>query len=149
MKHKNIGKLFVVGAVVLLTMLVLSSSGLAVTESTKSSDLLSNESTRDPCHIYGNVYYRHGERAVGVNVSIWVWRGQYTGWTGPVTVTTGQYGDFSWDTYLAHGFIVRCASLGDVVDRVWPGGAYMYFDLHQQIQIRNPYDIHDDPVGDP
>jgi hypothetical protein len=149
-KAKNIGILFAIGAVVLLSTLVFSSSGLATTESFSNDGLEMTDSTRDPCHIYGNVYYLNGSRACGVAVNIWVWRGPYGGWTGPTTVTTGpEWGDFSWDTYLADGFIVRCASLGDVEEREWPGGAYMYFRLDQQKIFRCPYELNNPPVDDP
>ncbi len=114
-----------------------------------SEPLADDETSPDKsmmCHVYGNVDYLDGSDAEGVQVKIYL----YTpyppaSWYEVATVTTGAYGSFSHDLYLYSGCKVKCASLGDVEERQWPGGAYMYFSLTQKRGVRTPYDPHSEP----
>lgn len=137
MKIRN---LFLVSVLVLLAAAFLGcSADNAVTPSTVGDALGSaDKATGTLCHVYGNVYEIDSDYAVGVQVRIDV--GYVNGnWSSPVFVTTGQYGNFTWDTYLWTGQQVRCASLGDVESRYWLGEANLYFRLDQQPGFHNDY----------
>ncbi len=130
MKIRN---LFLASILILLAAAFLGcSADNAVTPNT-DGDIsgAADKATGTLCHVYGNVYEIDGEYADSVQVRIDVCNVNGS-WSSPVYVTTGQYGNFTWDTYLWTGQQVRCASLGDIEARYWPGGAYMYFRLDQQ-----------------
>ncbi len=131
---------FLVSALILLTAAFLGcSADNAVAPNTDSDTSgAADKATGTPCHVYGNVYEIDGDYAVGVQVRIDV--GYVNGnWSSPVFVTTGEYGNFTWDTYLWSGQQVRCASLGDIEARYWSGEANLYFRLDQQPGYHNDY----------
>ena len=144
MKQKKIGKIFAIGVVVLLTALVFSSNGLAMTESTTNNNLTINDQTRDLCYIYGWATYMDGSPAVGVDVNISQYH--FDRWDPMITVTTVEGGAFEYVTYLPQYTRVRCESIGVVKERY--SAPIMCFHLYQQIPIRNPYDMNNEPIGD-
>lgn len=112
-----------------------------------SNDLLSAPPSGLPTTVIinGNVYLKDGiTYATDTTVRIDTYDGTTWG-TEVLALPVGQYGNFSWTTYLRKGDRVRCASLGDVETRTYDGdSAYMYFALIQEPNVKEPKsNLHD------
>lgn len=105
---------------------------------------------RTAVHIYGNVDQINGDPAPdGTPVRIWI--GDDFGYPytpSHIAYTHDPEAAFEWDTYLYPGARVRVACLGDVVERIYNGGAYMYFALEEEHNPGSKFDYQEIPPGD-
>ena len=138
MRGINLSSALVVVLLVLFSFGCSNDTGVAPVGAENDIDLTTlggkNDLPSGPLHVYGNVFYKDGTYAVGVRVRI-DWHTDSV-WSGPVYVTTGQYGDFSYDIIesLDKDDQVRCASLNDVATRIYNGiSSYMYFSLTERM----------------
>ena len=102
------------------------------------------------CDINGNVFNVYGQYAVGVEVAIYR-KGMFDhDWVHLATRTTGQYGDFSFVTWLNDEDEIWCTSLGDSSVREWTGGAYLYFSLQEPRKVKDdPTEFADGDIPNP
>lgn len=90
-------------------------------------------------NVHGIVYWEGGMTpadSVWVSVDLGYPNGY---WSTPTYCFTNAQGGFSTTMTLYNGYLVRCASLGDIEVRDWYGESQMTFYLVQQPGFRGDY----------
>ena len=134
--------LYLASAIFLLTLVCLGCSNEnVVSPPLAENDLQAGDKSKEEIavtrvKIYGNVRYIDGSYAEDTTVRIDI-RPDRGSWQLVALATpTGEYGYFEYDVNICSGWWIRCASLGDIVEKEWSGGVYEYFALTEERPVK-------------
>ena len=134
--------LYLASAVILLTLVCLGCSNESVVSPPLAeNDLQAGDKSKEEIAstrvaIYGNVRYIDGSYADDTTVRIDI-LGAYGSWDLAVLeLPTGEIGIFEFYADLSPGDVVRCAALGDVIEKEYLGGIMLGFFLNEVLRVK-------------